>query len=214
MAGTVAVGPTPHRVLAAADPVLAELIARFGELSFEHRRRGRPRTDAYGTLVRSIVGQQVSARAAAAIYGRVLGRFGDRSPTPAELLAIEPRELRAAGLSGRKVEYLRDLATKVENGELELDRLDTLSDEAVIAEITAVRGLGLWSAQMFLMFHLERPDVLPTGDAGIRRAVQSAYELDHLPDAQELERIAEPWRPHRTIACIYLWESLAAAPMG
>jgi DNA-3-methyladenine glycosylase II len=214
VAGAVVVAPTPHRALAAADPVLADLIARFGQLSFEHRRRGRPKTDAYGTLIRGIVAQQVSAKAAAAIYGRLLERFGDRSPTPAELLAIDPGALRAAGLSGRKVEYLRDLAAHVENGELELDRLDVLSDEEVIAEITAVRGLGLWSAQMFLMFHLERPDVLPTGDAGIRRAVQSAYELDHLPDAEELERIAEPWRPHRTIACIYLWESLAARPIA
>jgi DNA-3-methyladenine glycosylase II len=194
--------------------VLAELIERFGELSFEHRRRGRPRTDAYGTLVRSIVGQQVSARAAASIYGRLLDRFDGSSPSPAELLAAEPAELRAAGLSGRKVEYLRDLAAHMENGELELDRLDALSDEEVVAEITAVRGLGLWSAQMFLMFHLERPDVLPTGDAGIRRAVQDAYGLDHLPGAEELERIAEPWRPHRTLACIYLWETLAARPIA
>jgi DNA-3-methyladenine glycosylase II len=204
--------PTPHEHLAASDPVIAELIGRFGELSFEHRRRGRPQTDAYGTLLRSIVAQQVSSKAAAAIYGRVLGLFGGHSPTPAELLTIEPGALRAAGLSNRKVDYVRDLAQHVEDGELELDRLERLTDEEVIAEITAVRGLGLWSAQVFLMFHLDRADVLPTGDLGIRRAVQQAYGLDHLPEADELERIAEPWRPYRTIACIYLWESLAATP--
>jgi DNA-3-methyladenine glycosylase II len=203
---------TPHEALAAADPVMAELIARYGELSFEHRRRGLPKPDAYGALLRSIVAQQVSAKAAAAIHGRVLELFGGRPPTPAELLAVDARELRAAGLSNRKVEYLRDLAQHVEDGELELDRLDELSDDEVIAEITAVRGLGEWSAHVFLMFHLERPDVLPTGDLGIRRAVQRAYGLDELPDAQRLEQIAEPWRPHRTIACIYLWESLANAP--
>jgi len=204
--------PTPHEHLAAADPVLAELIGRFGELSFEHRRRGRPQTDAYGTLLRSIVAQQVSSKAAAAIYGRVLELFDGRSPAPAELLAVGPEALRAAGLSNRKVDYIRDLAQHVEDGELELDRLDELSDDEVIEEITAVRGLGLWSAQVFLMFHLERPDVLPTGDVGIRRAVREAYGFDHLPEADELERIAEPWRPYRTLACIYLWESLAATP--
>ena len=107
---------------------------------------------------------------------------------------------------------MRDLAAHVESGELELDRLGELSDEEVIAEITAIRGFGVWSAQMFLMFHLERPDVLPTGDLGIRRAVQVEYGLDELPDADELTRIAEPWRPQRTLACIYLWESLHNTP--
>jgi DNA-3-methyladenine glycosylase II len=211
-------GTTPaegaHRALAEADPVMAELIAAYGELSFADRRRGRPKPDAYGALVRSIVGQQVSAKAAYSIYGRVLERFGGRSPSPAELLAIDPDDLRAAGLSGRKVEYLRDLASRLESGELDLDRLDGLSDDEVVAEITAVRGLGLWSAQMFLMFHLERPDVLPTGDQGIRRAVQLAYELDALPEVAELERIAATWQPHRTLACIYLWESLANRPVS
>ena len=108
---------------------------------------------------------------------------------------------------------MRDLAAHVLSGELELDRLDQLSDEEVIAEITAIRGFGVWSAHMFLIFFLERPDVLPTGDLGIRRAVQVAYGLEELPAAAELERIAEPWRPHRSLACIYLWESLANEPV-
>jgi DNA-3-methyladenine glycosylase II len=202
-----------HRHLAAADPVMAELIDRFGELSIEARRRRRPALDAYGTLLRSVVGQQLSAKAAATIYGRVLDLFGGSTPTPAELLEVAPERLRDAGLSGRKVEYVRDLASHVLSGELELERLDTLADEEVIGEITAIRGFGVWSAQMFLMFFLERPDVLPTGDLGIRNAVKGAYELGEVPAPAELERIAEPWRPHRTLACVYLWESLANEPL-
>lgn len=201
-----------HAELAASDPVMAELVERFGELSFETRRRGRPPTDSYGTLLRSVVGQQLSAKAAATIFDRVLELFGGRTPTPDELLAIESERLREAGLSGRKVEYVRDLADHVESGELELDRFPTMSDDEVIAEITAVRGFGVWTAQVFLMFHLERPDVLPTGDLGIRRAVQLAYELEELPDPERLTEIAEPWRPHRTLACIYLWETLHNTP--
>ena len=120
---------------------------------------------------------------------------------------VDEQALRGAGLSGRKVEYVRDLACHVESGELELDRLAELSDEEVIAEISAVRGFGVWSAQMFLMFQLERPDVLPTGDLGIRRAIKLEYGHDEHTGHDELTRIAEPWRPHRTLACIYLWES-------
>jgi DNA-3-methyladenine glycosylase II len=199
--------------LAASDPRLGGLVDELGELSFETRRRGRPKGDAYGTLLRSVIGQQLSAKAAYTIHGRVLELFGGEHPTPKQLLDADPEELRATGLSGRKVEYLRDLAAHVESGELELDRLGELSDEEVIEEITAVRGFGVWSAQMFLMFFLERPDVLPVGDLGIRRAVERLYGLDDLPDPAELERIAEPWRPHRTLACIYLWESLSNRPL-
>lgn len=198
--------------LAESDPVIGGLVERLGELSLETRRRGRPRTDSYGTLLRSVVGQQVSTKAAAAIYDRVLALFGGRTPTPAELLATQPAQLRAAGLSGRKVEYVRDLAEHVVSGDLELDQLAELSDEEVVAEITAVRGFGVWTAQIFCMFHLERPDVLPTGDLGIRRAVQIEYGLDELPAHDELTAVAEPWRPQRTLACIYLWESLHNAP--
>ena len=199
--------------LAQADPVMGRLIARVGEMTFERRRRGRPRGDSYGVLVRTVVGQQLSAKAAATIFDRLLARFDGRIPTPAELLAVEPEELRAVGLSGRKVEYLRDLAEHVESGELELDRFSEREDDEVIDEITAIRGFGLWSAQMFLIFHLERPDVLPTGDLGIRRAVQVEYGLDDLPAHDELTQIAEPWRPHRTLASLYLWESLANTPV-
>jgi len=192
--------------------VLAELIAAVGPLG--DARDGRPdRGDHYGALVRSITSQQLSVLAARAIYGRLTARFGGRPPTPAEILADDPQELRAAaGLSHAKVGYLRSLAEHVLSGELELERLDELPDDDVIAELVAVKGLGVWTAHMFLMFHLDRPDVLPVGDLGIRRAIERAYGLDSLPDKATMERIAAPWRPHRTLACRYLWRSLANEP--
>jgi len=198
--------------LSAADPVLARLILAVGPLP--SARDGRPAPDDhYGALVRAIVGQQLSVLAARAIYGRLIARFGDRPPTPAEILADDPEELRAAaGLSHAKVGFLRSLAEHVISGELELERLDDLPDEEVIAELVAVKGIGAWSAHMFLMFQLERPDVLAVGDLGIRRAIERAYELDSLPDPATIEQIAEPWRPYRTIACRYLWRSLANEP--
>jgi DNA-3-methyladenine glycosylase II len=176
-------------------------------------RAGIGSNDHYGALVRTITGQQLSVRAAAAIYGRLIERFGGRPPTPAQILADDPEQLRAAaGLSRAKVGYLRSLAEQVISGELELERLDELDDEAVIAELTAVKGLGVWSAHMFLMSHLRRPDVLPVGDLGIRRAIERAYALEALPSAAEMESIAQPWRPHRTLACRYLWRSLQNEP--
>ena len=198
--------------LRAADPILATVIEQIGPLSSS--RVGRPdREDHYGALVRSITGQQLSVLAARAIYGRLIARFGDRPPTPQEILDDEPEALRAAaGLSRAKVSYLRSLAEHVLSGELELERLDDLSDEDAIAELVAVKGLGLWTAQMFLMFHLERPDVLPVGDLGIRRAIERLYGLEGLPLAPVMEEIALPWRPHRTLACRYLWRSLQNEP--
>ena len=192
--------------------MLAGLIDAAGKLP--DRRADRPDPDDhYGALVRAIVGQQLSVSAARAIYGRLSARFGGKPPSPQQILAEEPEELRAAaGLSRAKVSFLRSLAEHVIAGELELERLSELSDEEVIAELTAVKGIGLWSAHMFLMFHLERPDVLPVGDLGIRRAIERAYALDGLPDAVAIEKLAEPWRPHRTLACMYLWSSLRNAP--
>jgi DNA-3-methyladenine glycosylase II len=198
--------------LTAADPVLARLIATVGALP--DPGEGRPdASDHYGALLRSIVGQQLSVLAARAIYGRLIARFEGRPPTPQEILADDPEELRAAaGLSHAKVGYLRSLAEHVVSGELELDRLDAPPDEEVIAELVAVKGIGLWSAQMFLMFHLDRPDVLPVGDLGIRRAFERAYGLAELPSPAQMEEIAEPWRPYRTLACRYLWRSLRNEP--
>ena len=170
--------------------------------------------DHYGALVRAIVGQQLSTKAATAIYGRLTERFGGRNPTPAEVLADDPEELRtAAGLSHAKVKYLRSLAQHIEDGELDLDRMDKLSDEDVSAELIKVKGLGNWSIDMFLMFHLRRPDVLPVGDLGIRQAFQHVYGLEELPGPTEMERIAEPWRPYRTLASRYLWASLDNEPV-
>ena len=194
-------------LLECGDPIMAALVERIGPLDHAARRRGRP-DDAYGSLVRTIVGQQLSTKAARTIYGRLTALFGDRPPTPAELIAADEDALRAAGLSQQKIGYLRDLAHRVHRGELELDRLHELSDEEVSERITAVKGLGRWSADMFLMFHLRRPDVLPVGDLGIRRAVEKIYGLPGLPDEDDLRTLAEPWRPWRTLACLYLWKTL------
>ncbi len=194
-----------------ADPVLRAVIEELGPDGL-HDRAGRP-ADHYGALVRSIVGQQLSTKAALSIYNRLTDRFGGRTPTPAEVLADDPEELRAAaGLSRAKVSFLRSLAEHVLEGSLELERLDELPDEEVIAELVAVRGLGVWSAHMFLMFHLRRPDVLPVGDLGIRRAIRDRYGLEQLPDPATMERIAAGWRPYRTIACRFLWRALDAVP--
>ncbi|MBV9193271.1 MAG: DNA-3-methyladenine glycosylase 2 family protein [Solirubrobacterales bacterium] len=202
----------PVAALRAADPVLRGVIDAVGTDGLGDPRAGRP-SEHYGALVRSIVGQQLSTKAARAIYLRLTERYGGRTPTPAEVLADDPDALRAAaGLSRAKVSFLRSLAEHVLDGSLELERLDELPDEAAIAELVAVKGLGVWSAHMFLMFHLQRPDVLPVGDLGIRRAVMLRYGLAALPAPAELEAIAEPWRPHRTLACRFLWRSLEATP--
>ena len=187
------------------------LVDRLGPLSLEDRRRGRP-ADPYGALLRAIVGQQLSTKAARSIYGRLLELFGGRAPAPSELLAADAETVRAAGLSRAKVAYLRDLAARVDDGRLPVERLAEQDDAAVAAELVAVKGLGQWTADMFLIFHLGRPDVLAVGDLGIRRAVQGAYGFAEPPGAPELEQIAERWRPQRTLACLYLWRSLDAEP--
>jgi DNA-3-methyladenine glycosylase II len=194
-----------------ADEKIAGLVGQFGELDFEQRRRNRPE-DAYGALLRAIVGQQLSVKAARSIYNRLIEQFDGTTPTPRQLLDADPEVVRSAGLSRPKVAYLRDLAAKVDSGELHVGSLENMSDDDVIAELTKVKGLGLWTAHMFLMFHLGRPDVLPVGDQGIRRAVERLYGLEVIPDAETIERLSERWRPYRTYACLYLWESLANVP--
>lgn len=188
------------------------LVDEHGPLTLAERRRGRP-TDAYGTLVRAIVGQQLSTKAAASIFQRVLDLFGGKVPAPQELIDAEPDALRGAGLSRAKVAYLRDLAERVEDGELDLGHLAELPDSQVAEQLTAVKGIGQWSADMFLIFHLGRPDVLAAGDLGIRRAAERAYALPEIPDVETLTRIAEPWRPYRSLACLYLWASLDNEPV-
>jgi DNA-3-methyladenine glycosylase II len=204
---------TAVAALRTGDPVLRSLIDAVGTDGIGEWRVAR-RGDHYGALVRSIVGQQLSTRAARAIYARLTERFGGRPPTPEEVLADDPDELRVAvGLSHAKVRYLRSLAEHVLDGSLKLDRLSRLSDEEVIAELVAVKGIGQWSAHMFLMFDLQRPDVLAVGDLGIRKAMMRLYGLRELPGSDEMELIAEPWRPYRTIACQFLWRSLGASPV-
>jgi DNA-3-methyladenine glycosylase II len=201
--------------LAKSDPKMAALIERVGKIDLATRlqRRSEERPDdAYGALLRAIVGQQLSTKAARTIYLRVIDIFGGTTPSPEQLLKVDGAGLRGAGLSGRKVEYVRDLAAHIIAGELEVDRLDELNDEEVIAELIAVRGLGQWTAEMFLLFHLERPDVLSGGDLGIRKAVQIEYGLEQMPTPQQVLEIGEPWRPRRSLASLYLWESLAAVP--
>jgi DNA-3-methyladenine glycosylase II len=208
-------GAKARAELAAADPTMAALIERIGEIDLATRLRRRSEerpADAYGALLRAIVGQQLSTKAARTIYKRVCELFGGKAPTPEQLLEASEEDLRAAGLSGRKVEYVRDLAAHVLSGELELERLGDLADDEVVAEIVAVRGLGQWTAEMFLLFHLERPDVLSGGDLGIRKAVQIEYELEEMPPPARVIELGEAWRPHRSLASLYLWESLASVP--
>jgi DNA-3-methyladenine glycosylase II len=201
--------------LRAADPILGALIDRLAPTvpPLELRRSRRPR-DHYAGLVRTICGQQLSTRAANAIWQRLLSFFDGALPTPGAILAADPEELRsAAGLSRAKTVYLRSLAEHVVSGKLELDRLEALDDDTVMAELTAVKGIGDWSAHMFLMFQLGRPDVLAPGDLGIRKAVQIGYGLATMPKPAEVIALAEPWRPYRTVACHYLWGSIDTKPV-
>ena len=199
------------RALMKADRVLRGVMEEHGPIDPATDRRGS-RPDPYEALARAIVGQQLSTKAAASIWDRFLELFGGETPSPEALLRKRPQTLRKAGLSNAKAEFLRDLAKRVKDGTLDLKALRKLPDEDVIAALIEVKGIGQWTAEMFLIFHLARPDVVSTGDLGIRRAVQIAYGLDELPGPEELERIAEEWRPHRTLACLYLWRSLANAP--
>jgi DNA-3-methyladenine glycosylase II len=169
------------------------------------------RTDPFVALSHAIVSQQLSTKAAATIARRVDALCGG-TPTAAAVAACTDEQLRSAGLSGQKIRYLRDLCERVAGGSLALHALESLPDEAVIEALTAVKGIGRWTAEMFLMFRLYRPDVLPLGDLGIARAVQRAYGLRKAPTAQRLTRIGEPWRPYRSVACWYLWASLENAP--
>jgi DNA-3-methyladenine glycosylase II len=190
-----------------ADPRLAEVIAAAAEEDVFAWEKARAWRTPFEALVRAIVCQQISTFAAAAIYGRLVVLAGD-SMTPAAVLAHSTDELRAAGLSGRKVIYLRDLAERSLDGRLELDRLDELSDDEVRRQLVAVAGVGPWSADMFLLFQLHRPDVFPAGDLGIRRAVQLMDQLDDPPTEKSAEARAEPWRPYRSLATRYLFWSL------
>jgi DNA-3-methyladenine glycosylase II len=170
-------------------------------------------TDDYSMLVRAIVSQNISIIASTAIYRRLSERFGGRPPTPQQILDTDADELRlAAGLSRAKTASLQSLAEHIVAGELDLPQLHEMDDDDVIARLVAVKGIGPWTAQIFLIFHLLRPDVLAVGDLEIRKCVQFEYGLPALPRPAELERIAEPWRPYRTLACLFLWQVAHTAP--
>ena len=181
------------------DPVLGRLVKELGP--FDLRRRGTP----YQSLIRALLYQQLAGAAAATIERRVLALFGGRVPEPAELLLTTPDQLRSCGVSRQKASYLHSLAEHFSNGEINARSLVRLPDDEVIAQVTKVKGIGRWTADMLLMFSLGRPDVLPVGDLGIQKAIQDVYALEKLPDPKTMLDIAEPWRPYRTAASWYLW---------
>ena len=199
------------RALMSADNVLKRVMEERGPIDPAIDRRGS-RPDPFEAVARAIVGQQLSTKAARSIWEKLIGQFGGKTPTPEALLRKRKPTLRKAGLSNAKVEFLRDLAQHVKDGRLDFDRIKDLADQDVIAELIEVKGVGQWTAEMFLMFHLAREDVVSVGDLGIRRGVQIAYGMEELPGPEELEKLAEAWRPHRTLACLYLWRSLDNTP--
>ncbi|MBI4514213.1 MAG: DNA-3-methyladenine glycosylase 2 family protein [Deltaproteobacteria bacterium] len=200
---------TPARKAAAvrhlrrADAKLARVIAAVGTCQLTVRDG-----NAYRSLFRAVLYQQLAGNAAAAIERRVQALFGGRVPAPAQLLAASDEALRAAGLSRQKTVYLRDLAARFDSGALSVRRLAALPDAEVVAAVTTVKGIGEWTAHMLLLFGLGRPDVLPVGDYGVRKAAQQLYQLDDLPRPHTLEQIAAPWRPYRSVASWYLWRML------
>jgi DNA-3-methyladenine glycosylase II len=187
-----------------ADPVMARLITAVGPCRFaaitDHSH--------FYHITRSIVFQQLSTLAARTIHGRFIALFDSPAPEPHAVARMSDEKLRGAGLSRQKASYIKDLAARVHAGELPLERIVSLTDEEIIAALTTVKGIGVWSAQMFLMFRLGRPDVLPVGDLGIQKGIQRAYGLRKLPKPARVLQIGKPWAPHATIASWYLWRSL------
>ena len=196
-----------RRLLARRDPVLRDLMRVHGPCGLAARQHTNP----FKALARAIVGQQLSAKAAATIFSRFEALY-EAFPTPAQVLATPDDRLRAVGLSSQKLGYVRDLCRRIEEGQLPLEVLERMEDEAIIEALTQVKGVGRWTAEMFLIFRLQRPDVLPVGDLGIVKAVQRAYKLRKAPSPDRLTRIGEAWRPYRSVACWYLWASLNNDP--
>ena len=204
---------SPAAHLERVDPNLAPIVRRVGRYALVPRAEGTH----FGAVVRSIMYQQLSGKAAATIHGRFEAIYANagpgsagagRTPEPRELLETPDEALRAAGVSRQKVGYLRDLAARVDSGDVPMAGLDSLGDDQIVAALTRVKGVGRWTAQMFLMFRLGRPDVLPDLDLGIQKGIQLAYRLDALPSPKEVLRIGEKWAPYRTAASWYLWRSL------
>jgi DNA-3-methyladenine glycosylase II len=189
-----------------SDPVIAAVIDRVGRCAFAPRSEGTH----FDAVARAIVYQQLSGSAAFTIYSRLLALNGGTPPSPEQVLAFSDEALRGIGLSRQKISYVKDLARRVEEGDVPIHTLDALSDDEIIAALTRVKGIGTWTAQMFLMFRLGRPDVLPVLDLGIRKAMQKAYRMRRLPSEARMRKIAAAWTPYSTIACWYLWRSLDA----
>ena len=189
-----------------SDPVLAAIIEKIGPCRMQF---GKP---TFHTLAESILYQQLNGRAAATIFNRFTAAAGDPL-TPAGILKLSDAEMRAVGLSKQKTSYLRDLSEKTNAGLLEFERLPNLSEEEVIDHLTQVKGIGVWTAHMFLMFTLRRPDILPTGDYGVQAAMKKHYGKRKWPKPAVMEKIAKPWTPYRSIACWYLWQSLDVKTM-
>jgi 3-methyladenine DNA glycosylase/8-oxoguanine DNA glycosylase len=188
------------------DPKLSAVIDIVGRCTFEPAEH----LAHFTAISRSIVFQQLSGKAASTIYGRFASLFPDETPVAHELLGISDEQLRGAGLSRQKIGYLRDFATRVNSGEMPIDTLDELSDDEIIAALISVKGIGRWTAQMFLMFRLGRPDVLPDLDLGIQKGIQRAYRMRKLPTPKRVLEVGAKWAPYRTIASWYLWRSLDA----
>jgi DNA-3-methyladenine glycosylase II len=184
-----------------ADAVLASIIERVGPY------RASYNDPVFGSLVRSIVYQQLSGKAAATIFGRLLGATGEPL-TPKSVLALDSDRLRELGLSKQKAAYIRDLAEKTASGEVDFDHFPSLTNDQILERLTRVKGIGVWTVQMFLMFSLRRPDVLPSGDLGIRNAVAKAYGFESPPTPMEIEEVGAAWSPYRSVASWYLWRSL------
>lgn len=203
---------SPHaracRHLRECDPVLDTLIAAVGPCTLE------PGGDPFTILVRSIVAQLISTAAARTIYGRLEAALGDSGVTPTALIALGHDDIRKQGLSSAKAQGILDLAARSSDGRLSLDRLAEMSDADIATQLVAVRGIGVWTAEMFLIFGLGRPDVLPVGDFGLRAGIQTRYGLEALPNAAEVRRLAEPWVPYRSIATWYMWRSRGLVPQS
>ncbi len=184
------------------DPVMAGIIGQVGDYGMAYR------DPQFESLVRSIVSQQISTKVARVFVQRLVARMPDGKITPEAILRMRVSTFRKMGFSGAKTEYIRDLARQTASGELAFEAMPGMSDDEVIAHLTKVKGIGVWTAHMFLMFALRRPDVLPTGDLGVRAAIRKAYALEELPTPAEMHQIAEKWRPWCSVASWYLWRSL------
>jgi len=190
-----------------SDPVMARIIDAVGPCRFQVRSEGTH----YEAVFRSILYQQLAGPAALAIHRRVQALYGGRDPAPEELLQTPDEALRGAGLSRQKLAYLRDLSARTATGEVEMHGIDQLSDADIISSLTRVKGVGRWTAEMFLIFRLGRPDILPDLDLGVRNAIKRAYRLRKVPDSKRVHKIGAPWAPYRSVATWYLWRSVDGA---